>query len=262
MKRLLLGSMIAASLILATGCGSDDNDNDNGDGADTTKPVVNTPDFSMDTNGTYRITANETSTFALIGEDHNFTLTAAGILTAPAVENTYTLAVQATDEANNTSATKSINVTVSDASSGGSQVPTKVTADGKEWSALIPYDENATISGRQTYAVALAECQGQGMDLASLTDLEDTVTENNNSSSSLKGQDLFKFTEAIDSNLRGDGTVIGALTMWTKDADTTADGFGMYANNDTGGNAGSQVDDGKTDVNVSASYFYTCTKEQ
>jgi len=268
MKRLLLGSMIAASLLLTTGCNDDDTP------ADRTAPVVQTADFSMAAGATQTITANEASTFALIGDAQGFVLTSAGNLTAPAVANTYALAIKATDTAGNVSETKTINVTVTEASggtdTGGGEdtavvVGEVVTLGGNDWvkvqTADTPDDEttadvNETTFAKVTYADAVAYCTGQGAGwtLPAAADFLTIQTSSETDIENMNGQLV------LDPSILAAGTSATTSALWVSDADYQIVYLGDANNSASTYVQAGETEDGVTTPASAFTYFHTCIK--
>jgi hypothetical protein len=81
---------------------------------------------------------------------------------------------------------------------------TTTTFNGLSWTALVPYDDNATKSGKITYSEAEAKCQELGMSLPTESQIDVNT-------SALKADVNFNFENAVNSN---GGT---ALIVWLKD---------------------------------------------
>jgi hypothetical protein len=81
---------------------------------------------------------------------------------------------------------------------------TTATFNNLEWTALVPYDDNASISGKVTYNAATTLCTSKGMNLP-------TEAQIDLNTSTLMADVKFNFEEAVNSN---GGSV---LVVWIKD---------------------------------------------
>ncbi len=242
MKKLILGSVVAAALVF-TGCGDDDDTTVVTPAADTVKPTVAATASGAAAAALTLATDNEGVTeISITGADASqFIVNADKTVTIPSTPNTYNITVTAKDAAGNETV-QDVVVTVT---GGSASTVGDFTLGGKSWTALREdNDANATLDGRITYTLALAECQSKGMDLPTLEELEATKTMDDNKSSALKAESAFKFNELG----------LSALALWTKGADVDpTKGFALFSSNDTN-------DDGQFDTTGTDTEYFTCVK--
>ncbi len=254
MKRLLLGSMIAATLLLTTGCDDDDTKKD--DTADTTAPVFTTgATLSMTTGGTVTIVATDDTapiTYALTSGE-GFTLSGATLTapdTATAEGTPASITVTATDSAvTPNTATKTIAVTVS-VPSGGDEGT--ITLNGLTWTTTVvaDVDENATTGAKVDFATAQAACVSLGRTLPTMTEFLATIPVTSADDNSTLRTDAFMASAPAD------------FALWASDSDTTSKAFGFFATgDDEGTNERNEAAPGYT-TDAEGTNYYTCVKAQ
>ena len=230
MKRLLLGSMIAATLLLTTGC----DDDDTTPAAENAAPVLGAVDTTMITGASTTLTATDETpaTVTFTTDSTDFTI-AGSTLTAPDTAATYNVTIVTTDAAGLTD-TDTVSIVVSEPSAGG------IVYNSLGWDALIARDDaNDTVSGRQNQTEAAARCVAAGKRLPTLAELQTSALE-------LK----------TDTAFRSDAG--NQLVVWSGDTDLT----GYYFN---GVEANVTVDDDSyTDAawTDATTNFYTCVEAQ
>ncbi len=229
MKKLILGSVVAAALVF-TGCGSDD-DTPPAATPDTTAPVVNaTATAQVDSTVTLATDNVGVASIVLSGAGAASFTTSGTTVTTPATAGNYIVHVLAKDAAGNEKE-GDVNVTVTAAAAG-----TGITYGGLEWTPLIAADANDTISGRQSQADATTKCTDAGKRLPTLVELQTNAT-------SLKPDLSFR------------GAAPDQLVVWSS---TNLTG---YYFNGTDANVTSD-DDNYTEATwtVTTTNFYTCVQ--
>ncbi len=250
MKRLLLGSMIAAALLLTTGCDDDNTKvDDNQTVVDTTAPVFTTgTTLSMVTGGTTTIAATDASapiTYALTVAN-GFTLNGS-TLTAPDKAGETNVTVTARDSATTpNTATQTIAITVTVPSSGGVDT---VSVNNYTWTVVTAdADDNETTGTKVNFATAKAACTSMGRTLPTLTQLLATIPETSADDNSTLRTGEFMTNAPSD------------FALWAADSDTSSKGFGFYASgDDEGTNNRNETEKGYV-VDPAGANYYTCVK--
>jgi len=171
MKRILLGSMIAAALLLTTGCGGDDKKVDApGVTADTTAPTIGaTATGAIDTAITLATDDTAVTSMTIAGDDAGM-FTKSGATATATTAGTYNITVTAADAASN-SATQAVVVTVT----GGTDPDpvTGIVSGGLVWTALAADDDDSADDGKILRDEAIAKCPA-GTTLPTAQQLEDS----------------------------------------------------------------------------------------
>jgi hypothetical protein len=122
--------------------------------------------------------------------------------------------------------------------SGGTTDTTTVTVNGLTWTALIKYDDNDTISGKQTQTEAQARCQEISAELPTMAQLQAAAAE-------LKPNTTFR-AEAGEQ-----------VVVWFKDVDLHG-----YFFNGTDANTSSDTEDyTDSEWTAASTAYYTCVKQ-
>ena len=272
MKRLLLGSMIAAALLLTTGCGGDDKKVDApGVTADTTAPTIGaTATGAIDTAITLATDDTAVTSMTIAGDDAGM-FTKSGATAKATTAGTYNITVTAEDAAGN-SATKAVTVTVTgDSGDSGDSGENNASGDvvklGDNYWVKVQTadtlddettaDVNETTFAKVTYVDAVAYCteRGTGWKLPAAEDfLTIQQTPSETDIENMSGQLV------LDPSILAAGTSATTSALWVSDADYQI----VYLGNETN-NASTYVESNVIEGDVTTpveevTYFHTCIK--
>ena len=256
MKRILLGSMIAAALLLTTGCGGDDKKVDApGVTADTTAPTIGaTATGAIDTAITLATDNTAVTTMTIAGADAG-SFTKSGATATATTAGTYNIIVTAADAAAN-SATQAVVVTVT---GGGTPDPvatenkvdlgnlgTWIVVQAKDVEDNATTDVNETSFARVSYDKANTYCGNLGTDWV-LPTKEDLATLE---TSNVLNADVTDATGQII--LNANVVPSGVVVLWTS-TNAEAEGFYLGSDSDAGNPESASAD--------FENAWYTCVKK-
>ncbi len=248
MKKVLLGSVVVAALLMS-GCGGSDSPKKENN---TTKPTPSTKDttpptispavsgkpgealalskFATDDKGLKSVNISGTDSDKFKVNDDN-------TITLPSAEGTYTITIVAVDKSGN-QATSDLKVTVK---AGDTTPPATDNSafsikniNGLDWTPIKPEDDNDTISGRQLQNNASAMCTELGGELPTATQLTTEVA------NQLRSTDFVKDAPNL-------------FVVWYKDADKG------YFFNGKDSNGSEDVPDYAPE-DPGTTFYYTCVK--